>query len=150
MTKYSTILFFILITGVRAQTGNVIIQINNELITSGLLRMKIIINNSPYTYSAEYVPGELSISEKAWDIIKQDSIGKFQLNFQYQTFKGQRSKFASFEVDLTKSLLQQKYLIINVYDFRKKRFERWYGPYTNKDYLVELSYPGSPVYVRYN
>ncbi|WP_422859482.1 hypothetical protein ACOKFD_00640 [Flagellimonas sp. S174] len=150
MNKYSiTCILYFFILSIHGQKGNVIIQINNELLTSGMLQPKVKPVNSSFSYYAEYDSGILTISDKAWEEIEKDSIGKFSLGFQYRTCEKDKSNIAFFEIELSRQLLNQPYLIINIYDFRNRKYRRWYGPHTEKNYLVEFKYPGSPVFVRY-
>lgn len=142
--------FFMYFFVATAQSGNVIILINGELVTSGLLQINTSFSDSPIKYSTEYAPGILNINDRAWKIISNDSLGRFNLTFQHQTFKREKSNITFYEVDLSKSLLGMRYVIINIYDFKKKKYRRWYGPYTDKNYIAEISYPGSPLLVRYN
>ncbi len=132
-----------------SQSGNIIIQINDILLTSEITVLNVKTELSPYTFSAEYIPGKLTLSEKAWEIIKNDSVGNFKLSFNYQTFKRKKVKSKNFTIELSKYQLTKNYLIINIYDFRNRKYRKWYGPYTTKEYLIELIYPNGPFYPRY-
>lgn len=129
-----------------------IIQVNNELVVSGIGRPSITINQgeTKKSFGVDYVPGKLTMSQNAWELITNDTIGSFDFQFDYYTSKGQNLDIKRFKAILSKNLLDSNYLIINIYDFRNRKYRKWYGPYTEEDYLVELNYPNGPIYVRYN
>ncbi|WP_127019458.1 hypothetical protein [Flagellimonas beolgyonensis] len=153
MSSKSLIFIVVLIIGIHSygQSPNVIIQVNDELIISGIAQTKINISEGGFNKSfwVDYFPGKLILSQSAWEMIRKDSIGTFEFQFDYYTFKGQKSEIKNFKIVLSKSLLWGDYLIINIYDFRDRKYRKWYGPYTEKDYLVELKYPNGPIYARY-
>ena len=125
------------------QESNVIIQVNDKLILEGFANSYVRVNYDGMlrSFPVDYTPGKLTLSEKIWQIISEDSIGKFDLHFDFYTFKRQKTKIANFKAELTIGLLKSDYLIINIYDFRNRKYRKWYGPYTDDEYLVEFRYP---------
>ena len=99
-------------------------------------------------YDINYVPGDLTISDKAWHKINLDSSSRFFLKFNYSTFKKADQSIVGFHVELTKEQLMQKYLILNIYDFRDKKYKRWYQDYTDDDFLAELYFPNHGILIR--
>ena len=153
MTKKITSLALFLVLGLNSygQESNVIIQVNDKLIMEGLANIfvKLDFEGKSRSFSVDYSPGRLKMSKKVWAIIMQDSIGKFDLHFDYYTFKNQKVKIINFRTGLSKGLLKNDYLVVNIYDFRNRKYRKWYGPYTDEEYLVELRYPNGPKHIRY-
>jgi hypothetical protein len=151
MTKASILLIF-LYSSLFAfgQNANVIIQVNNRLVNSGLAAMYLICDSckNPKRISVDYVPGDLILDEKAWELIN-DTSNKISLHFDYYTYSKGTQKIANFFVALNRKTLNQSYLIINIYDFRDKKYKKWYQWHTtNKEFLAELMFPNSGVYIR--
>tara|TARA_R110002167_G_scaffold7772_2_gene36402 strand:- start:1838 stop:2302 length:465 start_codon:yes stop_codon:yes gene_type:complete len=153
MTKKIIIITFLLALGfvTYGQESNVIIQVNDKLVLDGFANsfVKVNYDGKLRSFPVDYTPGKLKLSEKVWNIISQDSTGKFNLHFDFYTFKKQKSKIANFKAELTLGLLKSDYLIINIYDFRDRKYRKWYGPYTDEKYLVEFRYPNGPIHVRH-
>ena len=153
MIQRITILILFLIIGLNiyGQNGNVIIQVNGKLITQPISSPHIRVNDDGIdrSFGVSYVPGKFAISENVWKFIEKDSSRTFDFNFYYSTFKRKKSYSKKFKVELSDGLLKKEYLIINIYDFRNRKYRKWYGPYTDEDYLVELIYPNGPVYPPY-
>ncbi|ALM48956.1 hypothetical protein AMR72_08700 [Flavobacterium psychrophilum] len=134
-----------------SQNTNIILQVNEKTLDYGEvsnLYIDILNSDIPEKYYLKYYPGDLIFDEKIWNKINSDSIGKVRLNFDYYTYKKGKQQIANFHVELNKKLLNQHYLIIDVYDFRDKKYKRWYQYITKEDYLVELIYPQSGRYIR--
>jgi hypothetical protein len=134
-----------------AQNANVIIQVNGKLIIDGIAGLYLMCDSCKSTKktSVGYVPGNLIFSKEAWSMI--NSSYKVTFRFDYYTYLNGKPKIANFFVELNKNLLNQQYLIINIYDFRDKKYKKWYqGSTSNKDFLAELIYPNSGVYIRNN
>ncbi|MBG47661.1 MAG: hypothetical protein CML05_05155 [Pseudozobellia sp.] len=95
MTKKITSLALFLVLGLNSygQESNVIIQVNDKLIMEGLANIfvKLDFEGKSRSFSVDYSPGRLKMSKKVWAVIMQDSIGKFDLHFDYYTFKKSKS-----------------------------------------------------------
>jgi hypothetical protein len=128
-----------------------IIQVNDKLVTFDISVMHLVFENNKKEIEStqiNYIPGKLIISDYAWGKINSDSTKKITLKFNYNTYKKNRQKIGNFQVDLTKTILEQPYVILNIYDFRNRKYKRWYQYLTEKDFLAELRYPNSGIYAR--
>lgn len=145
--------FYLVTTALTATLGqkvNLIIQVNDKLIVTGLYNFHIAFDSveSRKQFTVNYVPGDLSIDENVWSKINLDSISRLFLKFDYSTFNGGNQEIANFSVELTQQKLKQRYLILNIYDFRDKKYKNWYQWHTDKKFLAELNFPGSGIYIR--
>lgn len=143
-----TIGFALVVTG--QKKINFIIQVNEKLVVSGLTDIHLIFDsvNSVEKFSVDYIVGDLIISDELWSRIRSDSTRSFFLKFNYNTFDKNRHKVANFFVELKAFHLQQPYILLNIYDFRNKNYRRWYQWHTDKDFLAELNFPNSGVYIQ--
>jgi hypothetical protein len=129
---------------------NFIIQINERLAIDGLSGINFSFDSvdSKEKYNVEYVPGELTISDDLWTRISSDTSKRIFLKFDYNTFTGDRHDIAIFFVEMKKYHLEQQYMILNIYDFRNRKYKHWYQWHTDKHFLAELNFPNSGVYIR--
>jgi hypothetical protein len=134
-----------------AQNANVILQVNEQVVsgTIGNMHMSFYIDDSVKN-SVDYYPGELMIEPEIWDKINDSENEPFTLHFDYYTYEKGKQKIANFNIELTAKLLKQPYLIITVYDFRNKTYRERYSCLTDKEYLVQLTYPNSGIYITCN
>src|SRR5690606_4687166 len=106
-----------------AQNANVILQVNDQLLNGSVAD---IFFTFPYEDSVKnpvgYYPGELIIGVEIWDKINYLENEKFTLHFDYYTYDGGKQDIAHFAIELNKYILNQPYLIINIYDFRNKKY----------------------------
>ena len=131
------------------QNANFIFQVNEELVTEGILNLTLTYDTGSEKISStsvKYVPGNLNLGNIVWSKIKSDSIKSFVLSFNYQTFEKDKSYVKHFELPLTKEDFFREYIIFNIYDFRDKKNRKWYQRYTDKNYLVNKEFPGSGIY----
>ena len=133
-----------------SQNVNFIIQINEKLIVTGITNIHIVFDSveSRKRFDINYVPGDLIISNEVWNKINSDSSTKLFLKFDYNTFTKNHHKIANFFVELTRWKLKQRYMILNIYDFRDKKYKHWYQWHTDKEFLAELNFPSSGIYIR--
>ena len=149
--KNAIILPLLLLTKILfAQSVNLIIQVNDKLIIDGLSRMYLRFDSTieAKTIQVGYVPGELTLPEEIWKTINSDSSLRFSLHFDYNTFVGDKHQIESFYAELSPNILKERYLIVNIYDFRNRKYKRWYQWHTNEHFLAELRYPNSGLYIR--
>jgi len=135
----------------KCQNFNVIIEVNDKLITYGGFydfRFEIKQGDSLLTVPATYVPGNLSIPIDIWKSIDSALGKKVSLRFNYSTYSKGDQDIANFDIDLTFGLLKQPYLIINIFDFRDKKYKHWYQWHTDKSFIAQLDYPGSGILIR--
>jgi hypothetical protein len=132
------------------QSVNLIIQVNEKLVIGEISRMYLIFGSGidARKINTDYVPGKLTLSKDAWQIINSDTPIKFSLHFDYTTYVKNNQQVANFDVDLTRQALNQSYLVLNIYDFRNKKYKNWYKSYTDKEFLAELRFPNSGMYIR--
>ena len=133
-----------------SQSVNLVIQVNEKLVYDEVTAMYLLFGsgNEEKRVSVRYVPGDLILDEKAWALINSDTLNKFSLHFDFNTYSKNNHEIANFCVDLTKQQLKQSYLILNIYDFRDKKYRHWYKGLTDKDFLAELRYSNSGIYIR--
>ena len=140
----------ILSTATLGQKVNLMIQVNDKLIVTGLYNFCIVFDSveNRKQFTVNYIPGDLFIDEDVWSKINLDSTSRLFLKFDYSTFTNGKQEIANFFVELTQQKLMQRYLIINIYDFRDKKYKHWYQWHTDKYFLAELNFPGSGIYIR--
>jgi hypothetical protein len=133
-----------------AQNVNLMIQVNETLIYDLItdVYIKVGTDSDSKRLNVSYVPGDLILSEDAWNIINADTSKKISLHFTYLTPLKNHLDTAAFYCDLTRPDFKQPYLILNIYDFRDKKHRYRYQNLTNKNFLAELTYPGSPRFIR--
>jgi hypothetical protein len=125
-----------------SQSANVIIEINGKIIISEFYNvyLKFDVEGNTKKINIEYLPGDLRVPEEAWSIIKNQSEKKFILHVDYNTYEKGKQEVANFDIELSKYLIEQKYLIADIYDFRDKSYRRRYQYITDKNYLVQFYY----------
>jgi len=145
-------LFFLSAVSHKAATQNVnlIIEVNEKLTYEEITNLYIEVgtDSDSKRLNVSYVPGDLLLSQDAWNIINADTSKRLSLYFTYNTFSKNRHETATFYRDLTRHDLKQPYLILNIYDFRDKKYRHWYQYLTNNDFLAELRFPNSGVFIR--
>lgn len=135
-----------------SQNINLILQVNGKILTGEISNLHINLGTeeSPDVYPANYYPGDLIISQEVLDKIDEIPSGKFILHFDYNTYEKDKHQIANFDVTLHKKQLGFPYLIINVYDFRDKKYRKWYSYLTDKDYLPEIICINCGIYLKQN
>ena len=144
------IFFAIFHTGF-GQNANMIIQVNDQLVTFEISGMYLNFSNDDGQVESNqvgYIPGELVLNENVRQKINSDSTKSIILSFAYSNFEKKKEWHGHYKIELSKTLLDQPYLILNIYDFQNKKYKRWYQYLTDQDYLAELRYPNSGIYVR--
>ncbi len=125
-----------------SQNANLILQVNGEIIKSGFanIYLKIDSEESSKKIDVNYVPGDLKLTDEFWSIIRKEPEKKFLLHVDYYTYIKGKQEVANFDIELTKYLIEQRYLIADIYDFRDKSYRRRYQYITDKNYLVQFYY----------
>ena len=145
---FLTFLFFTIIN-VAGQNFNVILQVNDQNI-NGQIANIYLSNNSQKNderISVNYYPGDLIIPD--YEKLNFKNLNeKFYLNFDYYTYKKEMPEIKRFKIELTEKILKNPYLIINIYDFRNRKYKKWFQYLTKEDYLVQLTYPNSGLWIR--
>ena len=126
------------------------IQVNDKLVRSGLnsFNLKFGSGENEKFIPVDYMPGELILTMETWEQINSDSLNKFSLSFNYTTYHNKVQTTANYYVGLSREKLQQRYLILNIYDFKDKKYKHWYQWHTDKSFLAELEHPNSGLYIR--
>jgi hypothetical protein len=132
------------------QSVNLVIQVNEKLIIEGIEGMYLNFGsgNNAKKIAVDYVPGKLTLNKEAWNIINADTSTKFSLHFDYYSYSNNNQQVANFYADLNWRLLNQTYLVLNIYDFRDIKYKRWYQWHTDKNFLAEFRFPNSGIYIR--
>ena len=136
-------LLFIANYSIQAQVErvNLIILVNDQVATT-ITNAEIIIDSAYYNDEVTYWPGELQIDSSLYKLIYQ--IGsEVHLKFEYYSYKGKKQGLANFCCELPLNSLPESnpYLILEVFDFRDRRYRDWYSYLTDKNFLCELRFP---------
>jgi hypothetical protein len=67
--------------------------------------------------------------------------------FDLNSFKRDKHEILNVKTNFSKFLIGQPSLILNVYDFRDKKYKRGLGYLTNENFLCEYEFPGSGQYI---
>lgn len=130
---------------------NLIIQINDKLILEGLQNIYITTDQAELKkIYVDYVPGDLILADSVYNLLSSEKIEGFKLHFSYVTHGNRKSENANFHVGLSKNVFSLPYLILNVYDFRDRKYRNWYQHLTKENFLVERIFPNSGIYIRRN
>lgn len=134
--------FFFLFHFCFTQSANLILQVNGKIIASDFanIYIKFDIDGNSKNISVNYLPGDLELPEEAWKIINSKPDKKFFLHLDYYTYKNGTQKITNFDIELSKYLIEQKYLIADIYDFRDRSYKRKFQHYTDKHFLVQFYY----------
>jgi hypothetical protein len=118
---------------------NFIIQLNDQLVVGDIadLRMYIETNQHKFNIEVNYWPGDLILSEQATRILRQDSIKSATLMFDLYSYKGDKREVLNVKTSFSKFLMEQPYVILNVYDLRDKTYKRQLGHLTQDNYISE-------------
>ncbi|REC45560.1 MULTISPECIES: hypothetical protein [unclassified Chryseobacterium] len=135
-----------------AQNFNVILQVNDVNIDGEITAMSLSNNNSrdEERIRVNYYPGDLIIPD--YEKLSFEKLNNdFILTFNYNTYKRNSQQIATFNIKLSKELLKQPYLIINIYDFRVKKYKRWFQHCAKgSDYFPQISFQNSGFCPRIN
>ena len=150
MKKNLIITFFIFNAfNLFGQNFNVIIQVNDRNLNGEIANMYLS-NNSKRNderIAVNYYPGDLIIPEYE-KLNFQNLNEKFYLFFDFYTYRKEETQIIKFKIELSRKILENPYLIINIYDFRNRKYKRWFQYLTKEDYLVQLTFPNSGLWVR--
>ncbi len=107
---------------VSSQNANLIIQVNEKLITKPLYCSLTFDSTNGQRFNVWYMLGELMLDTLIWNKINKDSTKSFWLHF-YGIDKYNTTPYFA---ELTARHLRKSFLILNVYDFSEKKYKRWY------------------------
>lgn len=125
--------------------ANLVVLCNERLVNGEMINLRIgLTKNEKVTYvPVDYVPGDLSLPRKMFDELMSDSVTRVELLFDLNSFVGQRHQILNFKTDFPKGLFSQSYLILNIFDFRDKKYKRQLGYLTKENFISEFSFPAS-------
>ena len=140
--KKLAVIFFLIPFVSLSQSSYVILQVNGQIITNGFanIYLKFNLDGIIEKVPVNYFPGDLSVPEKSWLIIRNYPDKNFILHVDYYTYSNGRQEIANFDIELSKNLIEQNYLIADIYDFRDKNYKRKYQYHTDKNYLIQFYY----------
>ena len=152
MRKYLYLFCLFLLTNLCfSQNVNFIIQVNDKLLNYGEvanLYLTVGKDNNTKKYYVNYYPGDLILNEEFTSEFNLNKLRKIYLHFDYYTYRKNKQKIANFEIELNYDLFKKPFLIANIFDFRNKKYKYWYQLHTKENYLVQLTYPNSGLYIR--
>ncbi|MCS3530754.1 hypothetical protein [Chryseobacterium sp. JUb7] len=93
--------------------------------------------------NANYVVGTIDISENDYTRLLTDQSMSFNLNFE--SILANHSLSSKYEVTIPKIYLNQKYIIINIFNMNIKNYRKKYSELikNNKEYYVVIETPNS-------
>ena len=130
-----------------SQKVNMILEVNDKVVEDGEIS-GLYIEYGNEKFDVNYYPGDLILNEVVWTKIQAETQKKFYLHFTYRTVKKYKDDVESFKIELSKQHFEMPYLILNVYDFRDKRYKKWYQYLTKENYITQISCPGCGIYIR--
>ena len=142
--KALILLFFGLINYGFGQNLNMIIDVNDELLTNyiGDAYLNFENNNGiEEKILIGYHPGELILNENAWSKINSDETSKITFSFTYFTWKKDNQERINFKMNMYKYHFEKQYLILHIYDFRERKYRRKYGCLTDENYIYDFNFP---------
>lgn len=141
---YFTLLFLGITQHTCGQNINIVIQVNEELIVSEIGGIYLSFENVKgiiYRSSIGYIPDELTLQDEDWKKIHSDSIKRIILHFDFYNYQNNKYQSKTFEVEMEKYHFDKSYLILQVYDFRDRKYRKRYGCLTSQDYITEFNFP---------
>jgi len=105
--------------------------------------LQLIIETDKATHKLDlsYQTGDLVLSEEAARILRQDSIKSATLMFHLYSWKRGKDKGLDVKTNFSKFLMEQPYVILNVFDLRDKTYRRQLGYLTKDEYICEYIIP---------
>lgn len=133
-----------------SQNTNLVLMVNDQILNGEITNLYLKFENENETKKiyVNYYPGDLILNSETLELINSDKTNKIYLHFDYNTFKKEKHLISNFDIELKKIMFQQPYLIINVFDFTDKKYRKWYQYLTNENYLPQIIFPNSGIYVR--
>ena len=126
------------------QNLNMVIDVNGRLVVSEIANVNLYFEYNDGTKDrilVSYHPGDLILKNDSWQKINSDNTEKIKLSFDYYSSKKGNLESVNFEVEMEKSHFQKPYLLLHIYDFRKRKYRKKYGCLTKGEYITELNFP---------
>lgn len=147
----ATILLIITTEYCYGQNLNMVIQVNEKLVTSEISGVSLNFESIDGTKTKTIVGyhlGELILENEIWSNINSNSTKKITLTIDYNTFDGNKHQIRNYRVDMEKYHFYQPYLILYVYDFSDRKYRKQYGCLTDNDFIAELYFPQGGVLIK--
>lgn len=132
------------------QNLNMVIQVNDRLVTteiSGAYLNFESIDGTKDKKNVVYQPGELILEDEILGILRSDSVKNITLTFDYNSFKSEKHQIANYRVDMENYHFNQPYLILNIYDFRERKYRKRFSCLTDNDFIAELYFAQSGILI---
>jgi len=114
---------------------NVVIFVNDELVDSAVTFLTFE-NKKQYL---KYMPGDLEFETSEWNYF-QNSAEDVELFIDYNSYKDNQLS-TNYKVTIKPYHRTKPYLVIRIYDFKTKKYRKWYGYRTNEKFYVEIECP---------
>ena len=121
-----------------------VIEVNERLVISEISNIELNFEKIDKTKSSTpvgYHPGELILEDQSWEKIKSDLTQKISLTFDYYTYNGTGQQIRNYSIEMGKYHFDKPYLILNIYDFRERKYRKRYSCLTDNDFIAELYFP---------
>jgi hypothetical protein len=145
LTLGLTLIFFGQIYGQGAKKGlDFIIIINDNIVVGSIasLRIELISEKTKENITANYYPGNLSLTENEYGKLMSDSIKTINLKFIYYEYVGEKQNTYNYNIELKREWLKDYFNILRVYDLSKKAYKGRYNPCgVGKNYAYEIESP---------
>lgn len=126
-------------------------MLNDELVVDGIANSRIAIETEKGNYKLDfsYQAGDLILTREAFDVLKSDSIKSATLMFDVYFYRKKNYELLNIKTSFSKFLMQQPYVILNIYDLRDKKNKRQLGYLTKDDYICETVFPNGGRFLRH-
>ena len=150
--KFQLLLLMLTISNIGiGQNLNMVIQVNEKLVTSEISNLCLNFENvdgEKNRILINYYPGDLVLDNDIWGKINSETTKKITLTFDYNTYKNNERQIGNFSVEMQKYHFDKRYLILNIYDFRERKYRKWYGCLTDKEFIAELNFSQGGILIR--
>jgi len=128
---------------------NLVIQWNDKLVRQEISNSRLYIETTKEIHNLDvsYNTGDLILPADVTTILNRDSIKSMTLTFDLNSFKRDKHEILNVKANFSKFLIGQPSLILNVYDFRDKKYKRGLGYLTTDNYICEYEFSGSGQYI---
>ncbi|RFM29058.1 hypothetical protein [Deminuibacter soli] len=127
------------------QRINFILSIDEKIVSGSVSKIKILASlthGGKRVIEADYYPGNLSLSQSDYALLKSDTVSSVFLSFTYSEFCNKNRRDYDYEIDLKKGWLQSYFYVLYVYNTDKSRYKKILEPLKGKHYIYEFDYPG--------
>lgn len=144
--------FFLLHTKITGQeikhAFNLIISIDNEIVTGNLSNLKINVKLKTGNHifiESEYYPGNLSITKKNYDFLKSADVDKIFFTFNYTRFCKKTRKDLNYDIEINQDWLDNYFYVLKIYNTNNPNFSKIFYPLKGKKYTFEINSPNGSI-----